>query len=121
MAAMVTEKRLCLVVVAVASLALPGVAAAEPGDIAYESCLANTAAEGCTDLPFDQIDFATGVALSPDGKSVYVVSEGADSIAHFFRDPTTGALAYDGCLNNSGSNGYSSSVRIRFRVRTARP
>src|SRR6185295_972848 len=60
---------------------------------------------GCTDLPFDPIDFASGVAVSPDGRSVYVVSESSDSIAHFFRDLTTGALAYDGCLNNTGSQG----------------
>jgi hypothetical protein len=43
---MVTAKRLCLAIAMVASLALPGLAAAEPGDIAFDSCLANTPAEG---------------------------------------------------------------------------
>jgi DNA-binding beta-propeller fold protein YncE len=102
---MVTGKRLCIVVLAVTSLALPGVAAADPGDIAFQSCLGNSNAEGCADLPYDPLDFATAVAVSPDGKSVYVVSEGSNSIAHFFRDRTTGAIAYDGCLDNTGANG----------------
>ena len=102
---MVHAKRLCLALVAVASLALPAAAVAESGDISFDSCLANGPAEGCTDLPFDPIEFAAGVAVSPDGKSVYVVSESSDSIAHFFRDRASGRLAYDGCLNNDGSTG----------------
>jgi DNA-binding beta-propeller fold protein YncE len=102
---MVTGKRVCVVIAVVTSLALPAVAAADPGDIAFESCLSNSGTEGCADLPFDPLNFATGVAVSPDGKSVYVVSEASNSIAHFFRDRTTGALAYDGCLDNTGANG----------------
>lgn len=86
-------------------LAFAGSAAAAPGDIAYQGCLANEAIQGCTDLPFAPINFASDVAVSPDGKSVYVASEASDSIAHFFRDRVTGQLAYDGCLNNDGSNG----------------
>ena len=40
---------------------------------------------GLRDLPGAPLDGAYGVAVSPDGRSVYVVSDGSGSIAHFFR------------------------------------
>jgi len=38
------------------------------------------------------LEFATDVAISPDGKSVYVVSGDSDALAIFDRDPVTGVL-----------------------------
>jgi len=73
------------------------------GQLTWQGCLANTTAQGCVDVPFDPLDHATSVTVSPDGKSVYVTSQFGDSIAHLFRDTVTGKLAWDGCLNNSGS------------------
>ena len=86
-------------------LSLAGNAAAAPGQLAWDGCLANDLTEGCDDLPSAPLDGASGVAVSPDGKSVYVASLDSDSIAHLFRDPVTGQLAWDGCLNNDGSQG----------------
>jgi DNA-binding beta-propeller fold protein YncE len=40
----------------------------------------------------DGLNAAKGIALSPDGKSIYVAGQGDDSIALFARDPSTGAI-----------------------------
>jgi DNA-binding beta-propeller fold protein YncE len=90
-------------VVGGAWLALAGQAVAAPGQIGYDGCLANTAAQGCVDLPAAPLDGASGVAVSPDGRSVYVASPASDSIAHFFFGGPLGQIAYDGCFANTAA------------------
>jgi 6-phosphogluconolactonase (cycloisomerase 2 family) len=48
---------------------------------------------------------ASGLAISADGKSVYVLSGFDASIAAFARDPETGALSGAGCVSDTGSDG----------------
>src|SRR5206468_1183089 len=49
-------------------------------------------------------DAATGVAVSPDGRSVYVTSaQRANAVTRFKQDPD-GALAYRDCIANGGAN-----------------
>jgi DNA-binding beta-propeller fold protein YncE len=91
------------IVVAGAWLALAGGAAAAPGQIAYDGCLASDSWEGCFDLPSSPLMGARGVAVSPDDKSVYAASFGAATVGHFFRGGPLGRLAWDGCLGNDGS------------------
>ncbi len=55
------------------------------GKLTRTGCLANTAAGGCTVVPVPLGGFSEGLAISPDGASVYVTSFGANTIAHFFR------------------------------------
>jgi len=60
------------------------------------------------------------VAVSPDGRSVYVASVDDDAIVRFDRDPTTGALTPAACIqdeflcdcspNQQGLNGASGVV-----------
>jgi DNA-binding beta-propeller fold protein YncE len=38
------------------------------------------------------LDGAAGVAVSPDGRNVYVAAEDSDAVSSFMRDPLTGAL-----------------------------
>lgn len=45
---------------------------------------------------------AWDVAVSPDGKSAYVVGNGSDAIVTFSRDPATGALTPQGCIADVG-------------------
>ncbi len=73
--------------IAGAWLASPAGAAANPGQIAYDGCLGNDGLHGCLDLPGEPLDAANGVAVSPDGGSLYVASQISDSIVHFFREP----------------------------------
>ena len=77
---------------------------APAGQLTFGGCLANDGSGGCGDLPFAPLTGARGVTVSPDGRSVYVVSQNANSVAHFFRAPA-GQLTYDGCLANDGSQG----------------
>ena len=73
------------------------------GEIAFGGCLSTSgAALGC--VPVGPLEFAAGVAVSPDGRSVYVASGISDAIARFDRIPT-GQLGYAGCLANSGAQG----------------
>jgi DNA-binding beta-propeller fold protein YncE len=70
------------------------------GQLTYAGCLADTGADACVDLPFEPLQQASSVALSPDGRSVYVTGYAGDSITHLFAGDK---LALDGCLNDTGS------------------
>jgi DNA-binding beta-propeller fold protein YncE len=67
------------------------VASAAAGRLGYDDCLSNDGARNCVDLPpagpSGLLNGASGVAVSPDGKSVYVASDGPSngSVFHFFR------------------------------------
>ena len=91
-----------LAIAVLALLALAGSAQAA-GQIAYDGCVANDASQGCADVPAAPLDAPTGVAISPDGKSVYASSFLSNSVAHFFRGGPDGQISYDGCIANSGA------------------
>jgi DNA-binding beta-propeller fold protein YncE len=49
---------------------------------------------------------AEGLAVSPDGASVYAASAGSGSVSHFFADPAgKGLLSFDGCVSDDGTGG----------------
>src|SRR5687768_15468375 len=92
------------IVIALLSIGAGGAPAA-PGDVEFDFCVARAPQEPCVELPGNPLDGPAGVAVSPDGKSVYTVSAGSNEIAHFFRVRSNGLLIYDGCLNNDGLQG----------------
>ena len=53
------------------------------------------------------LDGAQGVAVSPDGKNIYVASDISDAVARFNRNTTTGAIFqpadFHGCISESGA------------------
>lgn len=55
------------------------------------------------------LDFPTSVAVSPNGKNVYVTSSGSNAVAVFARDVGTGALTQlagtAGCVSEDGTGG----------------
>ena len=58
------------------------------------------------DASFDGLHGAVAAAVSPDGKSVYVLGKGDDAVSEWARDPATGALAYLGReLGNNQTGG----------------
>jgi DNA-binding beta-propeller fold protein YncE len=57
-------------------------------------CVNEIPAEGCADGL--ALDGANAIAVSPDGRNVYVTATGSDSIAIFDRDIATGALTQKG-------------------------
>ena len=95
-----------LLTIGLISVSAPAHAAV--GDLTEADCLANTNAEGCTALTNPSLDDAQGVAVSADGKNVYVASGGfggSNSVSTFNRDTGTGALTEAGCLANTNADG----------------
>ena len=78
-------------------------AIAQPAGTA--GCVGETGAAPCANG--HALDNARGVAVSPDGKSVYVVSIGSDAVARLNRNTTTGAIAQPagtaGCVSETGA------------------
>ena len=76
--------------------------------LSFLACLTGNAfVDSCTQLPGAThnapeapVSYPTGAALSPDGRSLYVVSGDfhGSVIARFARDPLSGALTYEGCI-----------------------
>jgi DNA-binding beta-propeller fold protein YncE len=67
-------------------------------------CVSETGAGTCANG--HGLDFPLGVAVSPDGKSVYVASAGTSAVARFNRNTTTGAITQPagalGCVSDTG-------------------
>lgn len=77
---------------------------AADGAVAYETCFRDTenaAAAACA--PVQGLDGPHGVAVSPDGRSIYFPSETDDTVVTFQRE--SGTLAYGGCLRDIGQPG----------------
>jgi DNA-binding beta-propeller fold protein YncE len=71
-------------------------------------CVSETGTRGaCQDGR--ALENAAGVAVSADGRNVYVTASGSDAVAVFDRDPETGALRQrlttDGCVSDTGTSG----------------
>src|SRR6266511_1697258 len=72
------------------------------GALTPQGCIADVGdAAGCGTTQ-QGLDGATGVAVSPDGKSAYVASQNDFAIVRFDRNTTTGALSGQGCIADVG-------------------
>src|SRR3954449_5812227 len=81
-------------------------ASASPGALTVQGCLAQHHAEDCSDAT--ALTGAHGVAVSPDGASVYTVGRSPGAVASFSRDPVTGAVTETGCTAEGGADGCAS-------------
>ncbi len=89
----------------------------DTGALTYEGCITGNIEAGpggsgaCDAIPgpsggsgatlegYDSgLDYPIAVAVSPDGTSLFAVSENDDAVASFKVDPSTGALTYQGCI-----------------------
>lgn len=103
--------------VIVAAVAFPATAVGAPGDLTYRGCITGELESGpagsaaCAAIPATSgsgvksgLDKLESVAVSPDGRSVYVAAGlEDDAVAHFSRDPVTGAVTYATCFSGDTS------------------
>jgi DNA-binding beta-propeller fold protein YncE len=102
------RKVVALAVSASALLVVTATALAATGDLTQPAgtagCVSETGAGPCADG--HGLDFALDVAVSPDGKSVYVASFDSNAVARFNRNTTSGAIAQPagtaGCISEDG-------------------
>lgn len=74
------------------------------GALKLASCLQSPAPDGIC-RPARALLGAGSVAISPDGRNVYVASGYANVLDVLTRDPSTGALTEAGCISNDSSDG----------------
>jgi sugar lactone lactonase YvrE len=82
--------------------------AGKGGALSYDGCISDDGDGGaCGDIPGPNATLGAtdGVAVSPNGRSVYV-SNYYGALTHFFANATQGQLTYDGCVTAGGSGGY---------------
>ena len=83
----------------------------DTGVLTYRECLTGAAESGpsgsgaCEEVPtasqFGEnsgLDVLQGLAMSPDGRSLYAAAVQDDAIARFSRDPETGVIAFSDCI-----------------------
>jgi len=89
----------------VALLALTAAALASTGSLDPEGCVAGTASnpDGCAQTA-KGLDGPYSVAVSADGKSVYVAGTSDSAIVRFNRNATSGALTPNGCVADPVNN-----------------
>lgn len=81
---------------------------AETGVLTPSGCFMDAPPEGGPCKKLDGIVGASAMALSPDGKSVYMASSGSSTLVTFNRDTTSGALTPADCLINEAPSGDDS-------------
>jgi fibronectin-binding autotransporter adhesin len=77
------------------------------GDLLPRGCVENESPAGpdaCAQSS-DWLRLPQDVAVSPDGRSVYVAAIGDDTIVRFKRNRNTGSLQPKGCIGNTGTSG----------------
>jgi len=81
------------------------------GGLIPGGCIQNTGGTDCNGAggTAPGLAGAEGVAVSPDGKSVYVSSFDSGAVAVFARDTTTGGLTPGGCIQNTGGTDCNAS------------
>lgn len=77
----------------------------DSGALTQRGCIKHTFGLGERCLSGYGIDGAAGVAVSPDGKHVYVAAERSGAVSVFSRDAASGALTQLGCVSDTGSDG----------------
>jgi DNA-binding beta-propeller fold protein YncE len=78
-------------------------ASAATGDLTFKDCLAKFANSPCAAVPNEVLEGGRDVAISPDGRLVYV-ADGQDAVVGFTRSLVDGSLAYAACIDSNGAN-----------------
>lgn len=100
-----------LLAVVCAAFVLPATAQAAPGDLKFVQCLddLNPGGDDCA-RSAPGLEQPADVAVSPDGRSVYVAAFAGDSIVHLRRNKRTGKLRKAECIENPGAGACPQDV-----------
>src|SRR5581483_5424515 len=71
------------------------------GGLSYVGCVANKGRYGCRPVDSNSVESVVGLAVSPDGRSLYTASEDHAALARFDRG-AHGGLTYRGCYSSGG-------------------
>ncbi|HKP89958.1 MAG TPA: hypothetical protein VJT75_08285 [Thermoleophilaceae bacterium] len=86
------------------------------GRLVYAGCVSNDGSGGlCGAVPSNLLFGANAIAVSPDGRSVYVSALSSDAVIEFDR-AEGGQITYDGCASSSGSGGICHKGGENFRA-----
>jgi DNA-binding beta-propeller fold protein YncE len=83
--------------------------AAPGGQISWDGCVSDLASEGCAVVAGNPLVQPIGLAVSPDGRSVYVASSGSNTVSHLFAAPG-GQIIWDGCVSDDGTGGVCADI-----------
>ncbi|HEX6667798.1 MAG TPA: hypothetical protein VF081_14535 [Solirubrobacterales bacterium] len=81
-----------------------GPAASRHGALEFRGCVSGLPGGGCGPLGAGSLVGTAGIAVSPDGRSVYATSYGGDAVTAFARTGG-GKLAFQGCVADGGAGG----------------
>ncbi len=74
------------------------------GALTQLGCLTGNSLSGCTQVNNGGLNGPAAAVLSPDGKNVYVVTQGDNAVVSLSRDPSTGALSFGSCIEEGGGD-----------------
>lgn len=80
--------------------------------LAFRACIEDAGLDGCGTGAVNEaprLNGARGVAVSPDGRSVYVASSTDDSVSRFDRG-VNGTLTFAGCFEDVGLDGCATGT-----------
>lgn len=96
-------------VAAISSDSLVDLSVTPAGELFFAGCSSQSGSAGaCADLP-DVLDIPASLDVSPDGRSLYVVASGSDSLSRFDL-ASAGAATFAGCLSDTGSAGLCADL-----------
>jgi DNA-binding beta-propeller fold protein YncE len=72
------------------------------GALTGVGCIQDLGLLDCGAMQQQGLEAADGIAVSPDGRSVYTASFTDDAVVRFDRNPTTSVLTPAGCIQDSG-------------------
>ena len=80
------------------------------GSLRYRGCIADGGANRCRKVPVDSLVGASGLAIAPGGRRVFVASQ-VGVVSAFDRSAANGDLAFGGCVGRDGRGGCAEPRR----------
>jgi DNA-binding beta-propeller fold protein YncE len=74
------------------------------GALTTIGCVTGNAVPGCTPINNAGLNGPAAAAFSPDGKNLYVATQGDQAVVTFSRDTSTGLLTFTGCIGEGGGS-----------------